>query len=204
MTEEHFAAIIAACDVARHPANIASIQAADWWRALLIFAYMTGWRIGEILALRREDVDLDAETAITRASDNKGNKGVLVRLHPVVISHLRQITSFEPVVFPWYHHKTTLYNQFMSIQQAAEIHLPCPDAQKHECTPKCHVYGFHDERRAFATENVGDLSAEELQRLMRHKSYSTTQRYINMAARLSGQTVDKLHVPAVLRTAVGN
>ena len=29
------------------------------WRALLVTAYMTGWRIGSLLALRREDVDLE-------------------------------------------------------------------------------------------------------------------------------------------------
>ena len=37
-------------------------------------AYMTGWRIGDLLGLRREDLDLDAGTAITRAEDNKGKR----------------------------------------------------------------------------------------------------------------------------------
>jgi integrase len=43
------------------------------------------------------------------------------------------------------------------------------------------VYGFHDLRRAFATMNAERLTADALQALVRHKSYQTRQRYINMA-----------------------
>ena len=46
-------------------------SAEAWWQALLVFNYMTGWRISEPLALRREDLDLEAGTAITRHADNK-------------------------------------------------------------------------------------------------------------------------------------
>jgi integrase len=73
---------------------------ADWWRALIVFQYMTGWRIGEPLALSRDHLDLEAGTAVTRADDNKGGRDDLVPLHSVVIEHLRKIASFEPVVFP--------------------------------------------------------------------------------------------------------
>lgn len=41
-----------------------------------------------------------------------------------------------------------------------------------------------------------------LQRLMQHKSYLTTQRYINMAHQVK-QAADKLHVPDVLKKAMG-
>jgi hypothetical protein len=37
---------------------------------------------------------------------------------------------------------------------------------------------------------------------MRHKSYQTTQRYINMARQM-GQAVASLHVPEVLRKKEG-
>ena len=46
--------------------------------------------------------------------------------------------------------------------------------------------------------NAGKLSADALQKLMRHRSYTTTQRYINMAQQLN-RSVEKLHVPEVLR-----
>ena len=192
---EHFGRIYAACDVARLPKD-QPYSPGDWWRALLVFNYMTGWRIGEPTSLRRSDLDLDAGTAITRHGDNKGGRDERVPLHPTVVEHLHKIQSFEPVVFPWFHHPRGLWSQFLRIQQAAGIHLECHE--QHEHTDYCHVYGFHDLRRAFATENEGAVSTEELQKLMRHKSYSTTQRYINMAGKLN-KAVQGLHVPDVLK-----
>jgi len=180
VTPEDFAAIYDACDAARFPKGL-PYTAAEWWRALLVFAYMTGWRIGECLALRRDDLDLAAGKAITRADDNKGNRDDVVRLHPVV--------------FPWSYHERTLWTEFARIQAAAGIRLPC--ARDHQHTDACHVYGFHDLRRAFATLNAPALSADALQKLMRHRSYLTTQKYVNMAGQLQS-AVESLHVPEVL------
>jgi integrase len=103
-------------------------------------------------------------------------------------------------MFPWNHNRRTLDDEFHRIQQAAGIKLPC--RKRHEHTEKCFLYGFHDLRRAFATMNAGRLSADELQKLMRHKSYQTTQGYINMASRLD-EAVGKLYVPDVLKRAEG-
>ena len=196
VTDEHFEAIYKACKTAKYPAGL-PYSAADWWRGLLTFAYMTGWRISECLSLRRADADLDAATAITRAADNKGGRDAIVPLSPVVVQHLRRLTSFHPVMFPWHYHERTLWAEFSRIQKAAGIKLPCE--VEHEHTDACHHYGFHDLRRAFATQNAPALSADALQKLMRHKSYLTTQRYINMAGQLDA-AVDVLHVPEVLKS----
>jgi len=177
VTPEHFAAIYKACEQARMPADIPNILPVDWWRGLIVFAYMTGWRIGALLALHREDVDLNAGTAISWHDDNKGKRDVRVPRHPAVIPHLRKLTSFDPAMFPWNHDRTTLMNEFARIQDAAGIKLACHG--KHEHTLACHVYGFHDLRRAFATMNANRMSGEALQQLMQHQSYSTTQGYIN-------------------------
>ena len=195
MTPEHFADIYVACNAARLPKGL-PYPPSVWWQALLVFGYMTGWRISEPLALRREDLDLENASAITRADDNKGNRDDLVPLHAVVVEHLQKIASFEPIVFPWYHNSRTLWTEFAKIQRAAGIHLDCHE--KHEHTPACHVYGFHDLRRAFATVNAETLTADALQAMMRHKSYSTTQGYINMARQLN-RSVEGLQVPDVLK-----
>jgi len=202
VAQEHFAAMYGAADAAKFPTGAGlPFTAGDWWRALLVFAYMTGWRIRECLALRRTDLDLDAGRAITRAADNKGNRDDSVKLAPVVVEHLQKIKSFQTFVFPWLKNERALWSEYATIQTAAGIHLAC-DAD-HEHTPACHLYGFHDLRRAFATMNAPNLTADALQKLMRHKSYATTQRYVNMASQVD-KAVDALFVPEVLRTkAVG-
>ena len=203
VTPEHFAAIYAACDAAKRPASDV-YTAADWWRALLIFQYMTGWRVNEPLALAWDDVSLDNATAVTWHEDNKGKRDEIVPLHPIVVEHLRKIADIGIRVFAWPHHERTLYDEFARIQMAAKddngeriINLPC--REKHEHTDACHLYGFHDLRRAFATQNALRLAPDALQALMRHKSYLTTKRYINMARQLDG-AVEQLHVPEFLRS----
>ncbi len=183
VTPEHFAALYGACDVARVPAGL-PYPAADWWRGLLVTAYMTGWRIGALLALRREDLDLEAGTALTRAEDNKGKRDQKTPLHPIVVEHLRKLPAFEPVVFPWDHARRRLYDVFLDIQEAAGVHPGGPRER----------YGFHDLRRAFATMNADKLTTDQLQALMQHKSYATTQGYINMARQLN-PAVATLYVP---------
>ena len=86
------------------------------------------------------------------------------------------------------------------IQEAAGVRLTCREA--HEHNRHCHVYGFHDLRRAFATMNADKLTADALQTLMRHRSYQTTQKYISMARQMDA-AVAALHVPAVLQAAGG-
>ncbi|NQU26168.1 MAG: site-specific integrase [Candidatus Nealsonbacteria bacterium] len=152
--------------------------------------------MSEPLALRWDDVSVDKGTALTRHADNKGKRDDQIPLHPIVVEHLCKIVDLDPLVFYWPHHRRTLWEDYHRIQEAAGIHLPC--REKHEHTPACHVYGFHDLRRAFATVNAETLSADALQRLMRHKSYSTTQRYISMADQVN-RAVDNLYVPEILR-----
>jgi len=185
---DHFAAVYQKCDDATRPAGLA-YPPGDWWRALLVFAYMTGWRISEMLRLRREDLDLNEGRAVTRAADNKAGRDEAVTLHPIVVERLRAIPSFGPTVFPWNSSERELYTQFEMIQKAAGVRPP----------PGKSHYTFHDLRRAFATMNVDRLSAEALQALMRHKSYLTTQRYIAMARRMD-EAVAELYVPDLKAT----
>src|SRR5262249_11959247 len=90
VTGDHLAAIYAACDKATMPEGF-PFSPADWWRGILIVGYMTGWRIGDMLNLRREDLDLADGTAVIRwdAEGNKGKRDELVKLSPVVVEHLK-------------------------------------------------------------------------------------------------------------------
>jgi len=83
--------------------------------------------------------------------------------------------------------------------------LQCPDEgdpNHGECTDACHRYGFHDERRAFATLNAENMTRETLQALMRHRDANTTDRYINYARQVK-PAVENLHVPDVLKIGAG-
>ena len=104
MPSDHFAAIYTACNVAQEPSGIPNVATAEWWRALLVTAYMTGWRVGQLLSLKWADIDLEANTAITRAEvvGNKGKRDERIPLHPVAVDHLKRLTgSFSTHVFPW-------------------------------------------------------------------------------------------------------
>lgn len=190
VTPEHFSSIYQACGAAHLPCP----RPGDWWRAFLGFAYLTGWRLGEILSLRRDDVDFDSGHAITRAESNKARTDAVVALHPAILAHLRGLDMTGEHVFYWPHHRRTIYDVFATIQQAAGINLPC--RARHSHTPTCHLYSFHDLRRAFATLNATRLSADALQQLMRHQSYQTTKVYIAMARQMD-EAVARLYVPDV-------
>lgn len=192
VTPEHFAAMIEACKVATMPEDVPNVPAVEWWRGLLVMLYMTGWRIGQTLAIRWEDVDLDAGTAITLADHNKGRRDQETPLHPLIVKFLRPLAgSFSPTVFPWNRNERTLWAEFERIQRAATLAdgSPMPKSGKNGGW-----YGFHDLRRGFATANAASMNLLELKDLMQHKSLSTTQGYINMANTLN-KAVSTLFVP---------
>lgn len=180
---DDFACIYQACEVAKLPAD-QPFDAAIWWRALLVLAYMTGWRINQMLLLRREDVDLEAAQAVSRASHNKGKRDAIIPLHPLLVEHLSQLSSFSPVMLPWNYNRRTLYHEFQRIQEEGGVRSP--DGKQR--------FGFHDLRRGFATMNADRMTADALQSLMQHRDYETTKRYINMARQLK-PAVEQVYVP---------
>ncbi len=183
-TPEHFESMYANANAAARPDG-GHYTAADWWQALLVLAMMTGWRIGSLLSLRWDDVNLESGFALSRAADNKGKRDNRIPLHPLAVEHLRKIKGFGPLVFPWNYSRRTLYAEFAEIQKAAKVRREDGRA-----------YGFHDFRRGFATMNASRLTAAALQSQMQHKSYTTTLKYINLAPQHEA-TVAALFVPKV-------
>jgi integrase len=204
VTQEHFEALRLMLDtdpsVVKHPrSKKAGFEPADWWKALLATLWVSGMRIGAALSLRWEDVDLDAGTAISRARHNKAKRDQRIFIAPAA-ALLRKIKGFDPRVFPWDLDRTSIYEHFAKLQKAAGIHLHCPG--EHEHTDRCHVYGFHDFRRAHATYNYGRVSDRDLQAQMGHASFATTQRYIKFAEQ-NAQKGYNGHVPPSLASSAG-
>lgn len=195
VTPEHFTAIYNACKNADTP-EVPNLDPETWWQSFLTTMYMTGWRVSEVLSLRREDIDFESCCMITRHQDNKSKREERTLLHAAVIEHMKLIQGFDDMMFPWPYGRRQLWRCFHKIQESAGIHLPC--REEHEHTDTCHVYGFHDLRRAFATNNEALLTPNALQGLMRHRTWTTTQRYINMAQKLNAQA-ETIYVPDVLK-----
>ncbi len=193
VTPEHLVAMYHACDAANRPEG-PGYTAAQWWRAFLMLAYTTGWRVGEILKLRRARVDLESGVVTLKATETKGKRPVRIQLEPVVVEHLRKLPGFSERLFHIEKDRRFLYAEFARIQEKAGIHLPCDE--DHEHTDACHVYAFHDLRRGFATENAMDLQPLELKNLMRHKDMKTTMGYIDFAKALAGRRT-KVKVPDI-------
>jgi integrase len=193
ITRDHFEAIYAKADVATMPEGL-PYPPGDWWRGIFMFAMTTGWRKEEILRFERDDLDLSTGRIKTRYGDNKGGRDEFDYLPVATVEHLRRLVSFHAQVFPWPHDLRTFDVQFHRIQRAAGIHLPCIIDRPHECTPTCHLYGMHDLRRAYATENCDRLPLPVLQKKMRHKDISTTMRYVEMASKMRRAT-EQIYVP---------
>ena len=209
MLEDHFDAIMKACETATTPDPRIhdGIDPAEWWQALLAVLWTSGIRIKAALAIRWAQTDLDAGLVRSLARENKGKRDMQ---HDIVaaVPFLKVIQSRDPRLLPWNHNRRTLDRGFHRIQRAAGIHLDC--TEDHEHTPACHVYGFHDLRRAHATYNYGKVDDRALQQQMGHASFSTTQDYIRYA-QLHQRETYAAHLPGSLqgdgnsgKTAGGN
>ncbi len=194
VSPDHFAAMFQACKVATMPNDLPNVTPTEWWRGLLLLLFMTGWRIGQTMKLKLEDIDFEEGTALNRADTNKGRRDQLIPLHPLVIQYLKPLAAtFNPLVFPWNHNRRTLWTEFAHIQKAARLadKSPMPKAGKDG-----RWYGFHDLRRGFATVNAASMDLFELQALMQHQTLETTRVYVSMAKRLQ-KPVNNLFVPSL-------
>jgi|GEM_PF-631671 len=199
VSPEHFSAIYVACEHASDPIGIPNVSAADWWRGLLVTAFMSGWRVGQILSLRWEHVDLEAGTAFVSGEDTKGRRDERLPLHPLIVEHLAKLQgSFDSHVFPWNLHRRRLWPAFKAIQAAAKLAdgSPLPKAGKPNRDGSPDFYEFHDLRRGFAALNAAGMDLFQLQSLMQHKSLETTRGYVNMANQLN-TVVGNLFVPTL-------
>ena len=126
--------------------------AADWWRGSDRHGYMTGWRIGQILALRREDVDLEEGTAVITGGRQQGQARPA---HPPA-PRWSSITCKRCQLSSAACSRGTTAGG--AVRRIPHDSGP-PPASRQSARTRRRYYGFHDFRRAFATMNAGQADA---------------------------------------------
>lgn len=147
------------------PGQIDGVPARLWWLGLHWTIWSTGERIGALLEVPRQAVNLDRGELHVPASARKGRrKPKLYPLLPQAVEILRQMDQFERArLFPWTHDNSTLYNRYKRILKAAGL-------------PTDRTCKFHRMRKTFASylEAAGGNATEALDhsgRRVTKKSY---------------------------------
>ena len=152
--------------------------------------------LGHAWLAARDDLDLQLAEAITRGADNKGKRDERVKLHPVVVEHLKVLAGFSSRVFAWNHDQRTLQTEFAKIQEAGGIHLPC--ARHASAQPLLLRLRFprsaagvrhHERRQADPGRTASPHAAPQL----------PDNASLHQHGEADGPAVASLHVPEVLR-----
>jgi len=139
---------------------VGDVPAAWLWPSLIWAAWCTGERIGALLRVRWEDVDLDRASVVLRGEHRKDHLTTLERsLSPDLVAMLRPRAKPTGLVWPWLDHRreNSIY---------ASLRLLCAAAG---VTPK----GFHSIRKAsgsYVAAAGGDASEH-----LGHRNPKTTR-----------------------------
>ena len=135
-------------------------------------AVLTGRRQGELLGLRKEDVDLHGRTM--RCKNTKNGKTLVFPLNAMACDLLREALEICPegseLLFPYTRNgfKTNWYRLRSKLLRKGVLSSP--------------RFRFHDLRHTYATVlcNSGQVDIYTLQKLMGHSCLELTQRYAHL------------------------
>jgi integrase len=98
------------------------ISEAAWWESLFLVCYDTGQRIGAILQLRPQDIDLDRGLIVFPADVQKTGRPKLCRIHAETVAACRKIwDSQRRLMFPWEKTRNWLNRAASHIMEKAAI-----------------------------------------------------------------------------------
>ncbi len=173
-------------------------------RAILETFYSTGMRISELVALKKEDIDFQAE--LVRVF-GKGKKERVVPIGERAIGVLKEFLQLEPVS-----REAIFCNRKGAALTTRSVHRIVKRFMQKIDRPSGSP---HTLRHSFATHLLeGGADLRSVQEMLGHASLSTTQRYTHLQFDHLMQVYDKAHprsvnrhsgipAPAVIRPAVG-
>lgn len=161
--------------------DIGNVRADVWWPALLLVLYDTGERIGAVLRLVWNDVDLRGRWIRFPAENRKGRtRDSLARIAPDTVTHLRRLRRSPGPVFPWPYGYTYVWFRYGRLLR--EAGLPDDRARKFHCVRKT---------TASHLEALGGNATDAL----RHSSRRITLLYLDPKITKPAQPIDRLWRP---------
>ncbi|MBX3441238.1 MAG: tyrosine-type recombinase/integrase [Planctomyces sp.] len=168
------------------------IRAADFWLSLVTFAYESGARIGAILAVRPEDVDLRESQVVLRADAAKTGVEQLVPINDAARTAIGRILGRDAErVWPWPAAARQLWGDHREILLDAGVIRE--DEQG---------VGFHRYRRTCATQSVIAAGWDHARIALGHSQESMTRSYVDL--RQVPRPRLHLPMPSIVQTAVRN
>lgn len=165
-------------------------------RVVLMTAYGSGLRLGELINLKVEDID--SKRGFIKVVSGKGKKDRIALLPDTLLEELRAYyTLFRPTSYLFYGRdksKPASKDVFQSAYQKAKKRAGITKPG-----------GIHTLRHCFAThllENGADIRS--VQHLLGHSSITTTMVYLHVTDRLFYQTVSPLDILSKADSKSGN
>jgi integrase len=123
-------------ECSKQTGHVAGVPAADWWHSLHAVLWDTGERIGAVLAVRWEWIDLHSRHLTIPAEARKGGQNDLQwELHPTTIALLLRIREpARKLVWPFPFDPSTLWNRYKRLLESAG--LPSDRKHKFHCMRK--------------------------------------------------------------------
>ena len=139
-----------------------SVTRADYWSSLILVQYDTGARIGAVLAVSPDQVDIDGRTILLGASTSKTKTEQLVAISDQTAMAISRIHDpSRPKVWPCGKWRHELYRRLKSLLVAAGL----PTDRKSK---------FHRLRKTNASHTAASGSVEMAQRQLGHTSARMT------------------------------
>ena len=155
--------------IAAETLAVGSIEAPVFWRALMLVIWDTGERIGAVLGLAWDRVDLEGGWVRFVAESRKG--AAEDNLLPIAADTREALAELRAksrrrkgIVFEWPYHPTYIYNRLGRIMRRAGL----PDTRE---------YKFHVVRKAVASHY--EAAGGNATALLKHSSRKVTEAYLD-------------------------